>query len=327
MPGPGGVGHDRAGRRPAHALGPRVVPALPALPAPAGDGPGRAAGPARRRPAAPASPSTGRPRRSTTTWRSGRSRTAWSGELVAQGGWRSGRGGCWPTRSCAPGENLVRNLEIGHAPRRRPRRRHAVGYLPDQFGHAAQLPQILRHGRNRGTHASGAACRRRWRTTPFRWVAPDGTAHADASTCPRADYGGAAGAVRRPGPAAVAARAAEHVRALREWQPDGALLGMYGTDHSAPVEGLPGMVRGARARFAAREERDGTVQTDHRGELSERSTSLAGLADGPTACSDGRSTPRRLTRPPRGLPGVHGELRSHARAEHPARRPVLARSH
>lgn len=41
------------------------------------------------------------------------------------------------------GESLVRNLEIGMAIARRFGRHLDVGYLPDQFGHIAQMPQIL----------------------------------------------------------------------------------------------------------------------------------------------------------------------------------------
>ena len=41
------------------------------------------------------------------------------------------------------GESLIRNLEIGMAIARRFGRPLEVGYLPDQFGHIAQMPQIL----------------------------------------------------------------------------------------------------------------------------------------------------------------------------------------
>ena len=41
------------------------------------------------------------------------------------------------------GESLIRNLEIGMAIARRFGRSLAVGYIPDQFGHIAQMPQIL----------------------------------------------------------------------------------------------------------------------------------------------------------------------------------------
>ena len=41
------------------------------------------------------------------------------------------------------GESLIRNLEVGMALARRFGRPLEAGYLPDQFGHTAQLPQIL----------------------------------------------------------------------------------------------------------------------------------------------------------------------------------------
>ena len=42
------------------------------------------------------------------------------------------------------GETLVRNLEAGVARAERFGQAMAVGYLPDEFGHAAQVPQLLR---------------------------------------------------------------------------------------------------------------------------------------------------------------------------------------
>src|SRR5262249_60722123 len=42
------------------------------------------------------------------------------------------------------GEAIIRNLQIGHALARAFATPLAVGYLPDQFGHPAQMPQILR---------------------------------------------------------------------------------------------------------------------------------------------------------------------------------------
>lgn len=73
------------------------------------------------------------------------------------------------------GEALVRNLATGRAAMRAmgvPAGRPAVGYLPDMFGHVAQMPQILRgFGLDRTVVWRGA--------TPeaprFAWVAPDGS--------------------------------------------------------------------------------------------------------------------------------------------------------
>ena len=141
------------------------------------------------------------------------------------------------------GENLLRNLEIGLRRADDLGGAMRIGYLPDQFGHAAQLPQILRHA------GIETACV--WRgvpaavhTTEFWWQAPDGTT-LRTRYLPEGGYGGAAGVFGEADPTVVRQRAEEHVRALRQWQPDGPLLGMYGTDHSAPVEGLAELVAGA----------------------------------------------------------------------------------
>ena len=40
------------------------------------------------------------------------------------------------------GESLIRNLEIGGRIARRFGEPIEIGYLPDQFGHIAQMPQI-----------------------------------------------------------------------------------------------------------------------------------------------------------------------------------------
>ena len=72
------------------------------------------------------------------------------------------------------GETLVRNLAAGVARAERFGRVMAVGYLPDEFGHAAQVPQLLR--------LAGFEHAAVWRGVPaavdrhaFRWSAPDGS--------------------------------------------------------------------------------------------------------------------------------------------------------
>jgi hypothetical protein len=72
------------------------------------------------------------------------------------------------------GESLVRNLETGLRRARELGRPLMIGYLPDQFGHVGQMPQILRMaGIERAVVWRGvpAAIGR----TTFRWEAPDGT--------------------------------------------------------------------------------------------------------------------------------------------------------
>ncbi|MFI5606552.1 hypothetical protein [Amycolatopsis sp. NPDC051903] len=137
------------------------------------------------------------------------------------------------------GENIVRNLELGWVRATELGEAMRVGYLPDEFGHCAQMPQILA--------AAGFEHACLWRGVPsgvdghaFRWTAPDGSsvrveylAHG---------YGNAAYVFSDPG--FFAARMAD---LGRRSQPDfGAdpVLAMYGTDHSAPVGSLVKLVAG-----------------------------------------------------------------------------------
>lgn len=174
------------------------------------------------------------------------------------------------------GENIVRNLALGMDRSEKLGAAMPVGYLPDMFGHAAQMPQILRLAGlehacvYRGVPSSVV-------TDAFAWVAPDGTA-VRAQYLPAGGYGNGAHLFELPGE--VAPRAAQFVETMRAWHGlDGPLLAMYGTDHSAPVQGLPGMVASIDARM----------------------DTLSGYI--------GRFSPETA-----GLPRVEGELRSHARA-------------
>jgi mannosylglycerate hydrolase len=130
------------------------------------------------------------------------------------------------------GETLVRNLEAGVARAGRFGQAMAVGYLPDEFGHAAQVPQLLR--RAGFEHAAV------WRGVPaaidrhaFAWSAPDGsTVRAEYLID---GYGNAAALFAYPD-VAVAGR-----RLLERLAPafgDDPVLAMYGTDHSSPLPDL-----------------------------------------------------------------------------------------
>ena len=73
-------------------------------------------------------------------------------------------------------EATARNLLLGHAAAARFGRTHAAGYMPDTFGHLAQMPQILKRAgldsfiftRGLGNEADELG----WR---WRWCAPDGS--------------------------------------------------------------------------------------------------------------------------------------------------------
>ena len=130
------------------------------------------------------------------------------------------------------GETLVRNLEAGVARATRFGHVMAVGYLPDEFGHAAQVPQLLR--RAGFEHAAV------WRGVPaaidrhaFAWSAPDGSTVRTEYLID--GYGNAAGLFTYPDVALAARRLLERLAPVFGDDP---VLAMYGTDHSAPLPDL-----------------------------------------------------------------------------------------
>ncbi|MGZ8513011.1 MAG: glycoside hydrolase family 38 N-terminal domain-containing protein, partial [Candidatus Limnocylindria bacterium] len=135
------------------------------------------------------------------------------------------------------GETLVRNLEMGWARSEAFGGPMRIGYLPDMFGHVAQMPQILRR--------AGIEDAVVWRGVPsvidrhaFRWEAPDGS-WVRAEYLP-AGYGNAAGLFAVP--AGVPAAAERFMEWARPWFGSDPVLAMYGTDHAAPVPELAGLV-------------------------------------------------------------------------------------
>jgi mannosylglycerate hydrolase len=130
------------------------------------------------------------------------------------------------------GETLVRNLEAGVARAERFGRVMAVGYLPDEFGHAAQVPQLLR--------LAGFEDAAVWRGVPaavdrhaFRWSAPDGSSVRAEYLI--GGYGNAASLFAYPDVAVAGRRLLER---LAPYFGGGPVLAMYGTDHAAPVPDL-----------------------------------------------------------------------------------------
>jgi mannosylglycerate hydrolase len=135
------------------------------------------------------------------------------------------------------GETLVRNLEAGLARARRFGEAMAVGYLPDEFGHAAQVPQLLRRA------GLEHACV--WRGVPsavdhhtFLWAAPDGSTVTTEYLV--GGYGNAAGLFSFPDD--LDAAATRLLELLSPYFGADPVLAMYGTDHSAPLPELLGMV-------------------------------------------------------------------------------------
>jgi mannosylglycerate hydrolase len=179
------------------------------------------------------------------------------------------------------GENIVRNLERGLRRAEELGDALRVGYLPDMFGHIAQMPQILA--------GAGLAHACVFRGVPgwldryaFGWEAPDGTV-IRTEYLP-GGYGNAAELTASP--PLVASRARALAAFLAQWRTDSTpMLAMYGTDHAAPAADVADLLAAASAE---------TGLDLRLGTLAEY------FATQPTRTED--------------LPRITGELRSHARA-------------
>ena len=126
------------------------------------------------------------------------------------------------------GETIVRNLELGWRTASELGGAMPVGYLPDMFGHCAQMPQILAR--------AGIAHACLWRGVPagvnrhaFRWRAPDGSTVRVEYLFD--GYGNALNLFAQPGRLGTALGA--YREATRARFGGDAVLGMLGTDHSA----------------------------------------------------------------------------------------------
>jgi mannosylglycerate hydrolase len=131
------------------------------------------------------------------------------------------------------GETIVRNLEYGLRRAEELGGAMGVGYLPDMFGHVAQMPQILR--------LAGIDQAAVWRGVPaaidshgFEWEAPDGSS-VRTEYLPHG-YGNGAYLLDVPG---KLGRGLEAVReSHRDFFGDEPILAMFGTDHMEPLPRL-----------------------------------------------------------------------------------------
>ncbi|MEO8208288.1 MAG: alpha-mannosidase [Chloroflexota bacterium] len=135
------------------------------------------------------------------------------------------------------GETIVRNLEYGWARAEALGGAMPVGYLPDMFGHIAQMPQILR-----GAGIDSAVV---WRGVPmaidrnrFQWTSPDGSEVAAEYLV--GGYGNGAHLFDIPDLLAVKLEA--YRTANESFYGDRSVLAMYGTDHAVPTPRLADLV-------------------------------------------------------------------------------------
>ncbi len=178
----------------------------------------------------------------------------------------------------ASGETIVRNLQMGLLRGAAFGGVMDVGYLPDMFGHIAQMPQILRLAGLRDAVV--------WRGVPsevtqngFIWVAPDGSSV-------RAEYlpvGYGNGAALPDDAKALVRRTRDNVAEIEEFL-TGDLLCMNGSDHLMPQPWLGRVVAEAN-----------DLQDEFHFEVTSLAQYLSGTSD-------------------EGLTRVEGELRSGYRA-------------
>ena len=145
------------------------------------------------------------------------------------------------------GETIVRNLEYGQRRAAEFGGAMPVGYLPDMFGHVAQMPQILRQ--------AGIDTAVVWSGVPaaidshsFEWESPDGSS-VRAEYLPYG-YGNGAYLLDVPG---QLGRGLDAVReSHREFFGDEPILAMFGTDHMEPLPQLTDLLEesGAAAQVS-----------------------------------------------------------------------------
>jgi len=140
------------------------------------------------------------------------------------------------------GESLIRNLEIGMAIARRFGQPLDVGYLPDQFGHIAQMPQILA--------GFGFTTAVLWRgvgadvnRNRFTWEALDGSSVLTVYL-PNGYSNGANLPLESVD--SFVARAEQIARRERDFADGTPILVMNGTDHAEPDSRLTARINEAR---------------------------------------------------------------------------------
>ena len=180
------------------------------------------------------------------------------------------------------GETMVRNLELGWDRATDLGGVMPVGYLPDMFGHIAQMPQMLRR--------AGIERAVVWRGVPslidrnvFTWVSPDGSAV-------EAEYlvgGYGNGAYLFDVPDRLLVKLAEHVDANESFYGRDSILAMYGTDHAVPTPRLADLVDAVNA-----DDSPVVVRIETLAEYAARTDTETPLRDRPTWTGELRSGAR-----------------------------------
>jgi alpha-mannosidase len=151
-----------------------------------------------------------------------------------------------PDEFLVGGESLIRNLQTGMRMAEPYGGAMPIGYVPDTFGHIGQLPQILRgFGLDNAVYWRGV--RPEVKPGPFRWRALDGSEVLVIWLCD--DFGYSNAALLPLDTDALTFRLRQIAERMRIQGGYQTLLGMNGSDHLEPQEGLPEALAAASARL------------------------------------------------------------------------------
>ena len=152
-----------------------------------------------------------------------------------------------PDEFLVSGESLLRNLQIGLRSAAHYGKVMRVGYVPDTFGHIAQLPQILQGvGIDNAVFWRGVG--EEARKSEFCWAASDGT---EVLAIHLADPIGYSNARQMPLNVDEFVQRTELLVAnILPQATTNTLLFMNGSDHLEAQEGLPQAIEAANARLA-----------------------------------------------------------------------------
>ena len=152
-----------------------------------------------------------------------------------------------PDEFLVSGESLIRNLQVGLQRAAEFGEPMRIGYVPDCFGHIAQLPQILQgFGIDNAVFWRGVGAEAR--KSEFLWAAPDGTR---VLVIHLADALGYSNARMMPlAPDEFVSRVKLLTAQILPKATTDTLLFMNGSDHLEPQDGLPEAIAAANPLLA-----------------------------------------------------------------------------
>src|SRR5438067_1959821 len=152
-----------------------------------------------------------------------------------------------PDEFLVSGESLIRNLQVGLQRATEFGEPMRIGYVPDCFGHIAQLPQILQgFGIDNAVFWRGVGAEAR--KSEFLWAAPDGTRVLVIHV---ADALGYSNARMMPlAPDEFVSRVKLLTAQILPKATTDTLLFMNGSDHLEPQDGLPEAIAAANPLLA-----------------------------------------------------------------------------